>query len=104
MPEPITGSVSQLASAALVVSDYQTVGDGLITYDTDTGLRWLDIPVTFGLSSVDGFRQAKVTELIGLYRAAGISCISGVDGDCVEPRLSGKDQQGLVLNNAEVFA
>ncbi len=34
------------ASAFLIERDYQTLGDNLFTLDTQTGLLWLDVPVT----------------------------------------------------------
>ena len=35
---------------ALVERDWLSVGDGLITYDTETGIEWLDVPVTISKS------------------------------------------------------
>lgn len=39
-----------VADAALIERDWINVGDKLITYDSETGLEWLDVPVTQGLS------------------------------------------------------
>lgn len=38
--------VSTQASAELVTKDYAVEGDGLITFDTSTGLEWLDLSQT----------------------------------------------------------
>ena len=38
--------VSFNSSAALIVQDLYTVGDGFLTYDESTGLTYLDIPFT----------------------------------------------------------
>lgn len=35
--------------SALVERDWLTAGDGLITYDTATGLEWLDVPATMDI-------------------------------------------------------
>ena len=38
------------AGAVLIERDWQTPGDALLTYDTDTGLEWLDVPATSDMS------------------------------------------------------
>jgi hypothetical protein len=38
------------ASAALIAQDWHQSNDGLITRDSDTGLQWIDVSVTRGLS------------------------------------------------------
>ena len=43
-------SVSGLADASLIQSDYLTLGDGLAVYDDATNLTWLDLSLTRGLS------------------------------------------------------
>jgi hypothetical protein len=49
--------------AALVESDWENTGDGLATLDTDTGIEWLDLTQTDGMS----LNQAE-----GLTGAGGI--------------------------------
>ncbi len=44
---------SEPAIAALVPLDFELPGDAAITLDTETGLRWLDVPVTANLSVAD---------------------------------------------------
>lgn len=46
----LTLSFSISANAALLVRDWQYVGDGSITYDSTTGLDWLDLPITSNLT------------------------------------------------------
>ena len=38
--------MSSLSNAGLIERDWQSAGDGLITYDESTGLEWLDITAT----------------------------------------------------------
>ena len=70
--------VASVASASLSVLDLQAQGDGLLTVDSETGLAWLDISATRGVSLFNiigkenalapdwlaqGFRFAKASEL-----------------------------------------
>lgn len=62
------------AQAELVELDYLNEGDGLITVDTVSGLDWLDLKFTSGMSiyqarSVipEGFRVANYDEVYSLY-------------------------------------
>lgn len=65
------------AQAALVETDWNNAGDGLATLDTDTGIEWLDLTQTLGLtinqtegllsSTFDGWRlptRAEVTQMM----------------------------------------
>lgn len=64
---------SSVAQAALSVADLSQSGDGLLTVDSVSGLAWLDIGATRGMSVADviasgdwlskGFRFAKASEL-----------------------------------------
>jgi len=65
-------------SAALIEQDFLTPGNGLITLDDVTGVRWLDVNVTKGLSYDDvvadvggwasrGFRHATAEEVCDLF-------------------------------------
>lgn len=64
---------SSVAHAALSVADLSQSGDGLLTVDSVSGLAWLDIGATRGMSVADviasgdwlskGFRFAKASEL-----------------------------------------
>ena len=38
------------ANATIISTDWRITGDNLITQDTDSGLEWLDLTVTDGLS------------------------------------------------------
>ena len=74
---------SELASATLIQADLNTTGDGLLTIDTATGLEWLDVVATLGLSfnqanasnfaTVQGFRHATALEVLTLFEAAGLT-------------------------------
>ncbi len=70
--------------AALVERDFESAGDAQLTYDTETGLEWLDLPLTAGLSFNDmslllapgqiyeGFRLATFEDVAALFENAGI--------------------------------
>lgn len=72
------------ANASLVSRDLFTAGDGLITYDGDTGLSWLDLTATVGQSyngvaggfggftTALGFRYATEVEVGRLFSNAGV--------------------------------
>ncbi len=72
------------ANADLVEEDLFTLGDGLVTYDTDTGLYWLDLTVTTNLSyndvlneiseggSLEGFWYATTADIDTLQVSAGL--------------------------------
>ena len=66
------------------LGDARELGDGELTLDTATGLYWLDIDLTLGLSVDDlvggaggwlttgGYRFATLPEVVALYNEAGI--------------------------------
>jgi hypothetical protein len=72
------------APAELLSADDQRFGNGKLTLDTSTGLAWLDLPVTSGLSyhevvagcepggAFSGFRFATLEEVTSLLNQAGI--------------------------------
>ncbi len=70
------------ANAALVSTDWLSASDGLTTTDTSTGLNWLDLSQTYGMSlgtaasllgsTFSSFRFATHTEVIGLMSDAGL--------------------------------
>lgn len=72
-------------SASLFERDLYSTDDALLTYDTSTGLEWLDvnftvsrsyneISVEFGAGGeFEGFRYASRTELLALLEITGIS-------------------------------
>ncbi len=71
------------ADAGLVSLDWKAQGDGLLTLDTVSGLRWLDFSETRAVSVglldsgspwlSGGFRYATPTEVEGLFSSAGLS-------------------------------
>lgn len=70
------------ASASLVAVDFESRGDALLTLDTSTGLRWLDVGATLDLTGTqvlagergwsDSFRYATTDELRTLFGNAGL--------------------------------
>ncbi|MEJ2611553.1 MAG: hypothetical protein P8179_16085 [Candidatus Thiodiazotropha sp.] len=72
------------ANAALISQDLSASGDGLITYDSATGLSWLDAPLTAGRTYAEvasgfggyttnfGFRYATEEEVTVLFSNAGV--------------------------------
>jgi hypothetical protein len=76
--------------ASLVVTDWQTSGDGLLTLDTDTQLLWLDWTQGTSMSvnqvmaqlgaggSFEGFRYATVAEVHAFFSNAGIPNVPGI--------------------------
>jgi hypothetical protein len=78
------------ASAALIEVDLADPGDGLLTRDTDTGLDWLDLTLTFNLSYDEvaadigvglpaGFRHATQSEVVALFATGGVSVPTNAD-------------------------
>jgi hypothetical protein len=73
--------LSTQVNAALIEQDLFSSGDGLTTLDSMTGLQWLDVTETVGLSYGDvlisqyttdlSFRYASLQELTSLYDNAG---------------------------------
>lgn len=73
------------AGAAIVSTDWKIAGDNLLSHDTVTGLYWLDLTETAGLSrdyvitqfgtggDFDGFRYATIAEVVGLWSNFGIN-------------------------------
>lgn len=70
---------STAANATLIVRDYAVAGDGLLTYDTVSGLEWLDLSVSLGhapgsvLSTYTGFHMANLEEVDSLFVDAGVA-------------------------------
>lgn len=78
-------SPATLTHAALITQDFSDgSGDALLTYDSDTGLEWLDTTITDGRSftevkagwggwtTTSGFRYATMAELRRLFVSAGV--------------------------------
>jgi hypothetical protein len=59
------------AEAALVKRDLYSAGDGLLTYDTDTNLEWLDSSVTSGLTLQDFLDDVGGLQSQGFWTATG---------------------------------
>lgn len=78
------------SQAALLETDWASPGDSALTYDTATGLEWLDITVTAGLSynqvaaelgaggAYEGFEFASKQQILGLFSAVGLQEIPNV--------------------------
>lgn len=79
-------SFAAATHAALITRDFAAgSGDALLTYDSDTGLEWLDSTITDGRSftevkagwggwtTTSGFRHATMAELRRLFVSAGVT-------------------------------
>lgn len=78
------------AGAVLVEVDLFAAGDGLLTRDTVTGLEWLDLTETVGLSysavasgaggwTALGFSFANTTQVVTLFADAGLDTGAGTE-------------------------
>ena len=77
-------ALSPQAHATLVEAGWNTPEDKLLLLDTDTGLEWLDLPLTAGMSvsevlsqmspggTLEGFRYATSDEVHALFQSAQI--------------------------------
>jgi len=94
------------AHAALIQHDWETVNDTALTYDTTTGLEWLDITVTAGLSynevaaelgtggAYEGFSFASKQQVLNLLTAVDLQEIPNVP-----EYLGGEDQIQTLLSS-----
>jgi hypothetical protein len=85
-------ALEQVAFAGLVEIDWKVSGDRALLQDTDTGITWLDLRLSFGLSYLDisaklgsggdfeGFRFATRSEIVKLFSDAGIPDIDVAHG------------------------
>jgi hypothetical protein len=76
---------SLVANASLVSMDWKSAGDGALTYDDQSGLWWLDLTETAGMSysqvsaqlstggSLEGWRYATITEARDIYAQFGLT-------------------------------
>jgi hypothetical protein len=70
------------ADASLISLDFHQTGDGLLTMDSSTGLKWLDVGATLGLTApqvmageggwATSFRYATSDELRTLFMNSGL--------------------------------
>ena len=77
-------AIGTSANAELIVRDWQSSGDAALTYDTVTGLEWLDVTVTAAQSwnevtsllitggTYDGFSFATEQQVAGLFDAVDL--------------------------------
>ncbi len=103
--------ISFNTNAAIISADWQTAGDNLITVDTGTGLRWLDLTETNAtpfstISSqleqgglFEGFRYATVAEVINLWSKFGVDLSTGSDTSIDGPLDPGIETASLFLGN-----
>ena len=95
----LTFCFSITAHAALIETDWAVTNDAALTLDSNTGLEWLDITVTAGLSyndvvaelgvggAYEGFSFASSQQVAGLFSAVGLGEIPNV------PELLGGGEQ-----------
>lgn len=74
-------------NATLIERDLNAVGDGLITFDDESSLEWLDLTETVGLSvnevltgplAAGGWRHASLAETSALFLHGGAVELSGI--------------------------
>lgn len=94
---------SSIANAVVVEIDWQTAGDNLITKDTISGLDWLDLTETNGMSRdyvltqlgaggiYEGWRYASSAEVVTLWLNFGLD-LSNLD---VNTQLNSSGASGL---------
>lgn len=83
------------ASAALIAVDLETPGDGLVTLDTESGLEWLDVTLTAGLS------WAEIEATGGGYFAQGWRLAQRPEVEALWGRFTSA-QQALSLLGSKV--
>ena len=104
----VTAMIATLISfssvnADLVEKDFNSVGDGMLTLETSTGLEWLDIPLTVGASydqaeiDFSTFRHATKSEVLALLGEFGITPNVGNTALNFTPVQSMLDLTGHVL-------
>lgn len=86
------------AQAELVSVDYLAEGDGLLTLDSRTGLKWLDFTATTGLSASQinsgiggwnsSFRFATENEATQLLSNAGLPMLENYNDDLIAPAMN----------------
>ena len=70
--------LSTSVNAVLISDDLYATSDGLLTHDTDTDLKWIDISQTLGMSynqassQFSGFRHATSNEVITMFANSGV--------------------------------
>ena len=96
-------SVSTISNAAIVEVDWQSAGNNLITRDTTSGLDWLDLTETNGLSRdyvltqlgvgglYEGWRYASSTEVVTLWLNFGLD----LSNLTVNTQLNSSEAAGL---------
>ena len=107
-------SLSCSAHAAVVSVDWKTAGDGLITRDTVTGLEWLDLTETNGMTFDEvsvllngplvGWRYASTAETIGLWLNfnTDLNADHVVDAPGIDPNIAlAASYLGNIVNEFE---
>lgn len=81
------------ARAALIQADLLAPGDGLLTRDTTSGMEWLDLTPTIGVTynaviagfggftTTHGFSVARQADTVTLFANAGLTPVSGSSTD-----------------------
>lgn len=81
------------ARAALIQADLLAPGDGLVTRDTTSGMEWLDLTPTIGVTynaviagfggftTTHGFSVARQADTVTLFANAGLTPVSGSSTD-----------------------
>jgi PEP-CTERM motif len=106
----IVASACSAANGELRSDDMNAAGDGLITVDTETGLRWLDLTETIGLSvnqfeadPPPGFVVANNQQVRMLFANAGLSVPLGGRFFFNAPEPTARFQSLVGLTRPPVF-
>lgn len=99
-----------LAEATLIEVDFSSAGDKLLTVDTETGLEWLDVTATMGISkdqviagsngyvTDNNFRYATGTEILALFNGVGINTTFGGSDSFKAPAIELQSLLGVTYN------
>jgi len=103
--------LSTSVNAAIISTDWNAVGDNLITHDTVSALNWLDLTETNNLSYsavvaqlgagelYEGFRVATTLEVVALWSNFGVDLSAGVPSYVRSAPDPGIQQASQVLGN-----
>ena len=102
--------LSTSVNAAIISTDWHTSGDKLITTDTESGLNWLDLTETNGLSynyvssqlgvggQFEGFRFATTDEAVALWANWSVNLADGAPSSAAGLDLNVQAAAGILGN------
>jgi len=102
--------LSTSSQAALISLDWNNTDDNLITHDTVTGLNWLDLTETRGMtyetvtSQFNGWRYATTAEVVNLWANFNVNLSSSSVFNNASIVEQGVYDAALILGDTEVLA